>query len=76
MMISELIAKAIAIATIVGYLCYLLYKHYCKKKAMHRLILQYMQDSFQNEYEYMESYHEIIRKACKKNAKKKFRKKG
>lgn len=75
-MTLELIAKAIAVVTIIVYLCYLLYKHYRRKKAMHRLILQYMQDSFQNEYEYMETCKAIIRKACKKNAKKKFRKKG
>lgn len=75
-MTPELIAKAMAVVTITVYLCYLLYKHYRKKKAMHRLILQYMQDSFQNEYDYMEAYQAIIRKACKKNAKKKFRKKG
>ena len=75
-MTPELIAKAMAVVTIIVYLCYLLYKHYRKKKAMHRLILRYMRDSFLNEYDYMESYSSIIRNACKKNAKKKFRKKG
>lgn len=75
-MTSELIANVIGIVIISGYVCYLLYKHYRKKKAMRRLILRYMQDSFQNEHDYMEAYQAIIRKACQKNAKKKFRKKG
>lgn len=75
-MTSETIATIIAAASILGYLCRLLYQYYRKKKAMRRLILRYMQDSFQNEYDYMEAYQAIIRKACQKNAKKKFRKKG
>lgn len=75
-MTSELIANVIGIVIIAGYVCYLLYQYYRKKKAMRRLILRYMQDSFQNEHDYMEAYQAIIRKACQKNAKKKFRKKG
>lgn len=75
-MTSEFIAEALSVAAIVSFLCRLLYQYYRKKKAIRRLILQYMQDSFQNEYDYMTAYLEIIRKTCQKNAKKKFRKKG
>lgn len=75
-MTSEFIVDLLAVAAIVSFLCWLLYQYYRKKKAMRRLILQYMQDSFQNEYDYMTAYLEIIRKACQKNAKKKFRKKS
>jgi len=69
-MTSELIANVIGTVTIAGYLCYLIYKNYRQKKALQRLILRYMQDSFMNEYDYMEAYQAILRKACKKNAKK------
>lgn len=75
-MTPELIAKAIIVITIADFLCHLFYKHYCKKKALHRLILQYIRDSFQNEYDYLEACHALIRNTCKKNVKKKFRKKG
>lgn len=67
-MASELIANVIGTVTIAGYLCYLIYKNYRQKKALRRLILRYMQDSFLNEYDYMKAYQAMLRKTCKKNA--------
>lgn len=75
-MTVDLIAMVIGTAVIAGSLCYPLYKHYRKKKAMHRLVQQYMQDYFLIERDYMEAYREMICKACMENTKENFRSKG
>lgn len=71
-----LIAMVIGAAVIAGSLCYPLYKHYHKKKAMHKLVQQFMQDYFLIERDYMEAYREMIYKACMENTKENFRNKG
>ena len=73
-MTTEVIAQAISIVTIVGWLIHLLFKHCYRKIAMRRLIWRYMRDSFMDEHNYMEAYRAMIRKAYAENAKEKFRK--
>ena len=73
-MTTELIAQAISIVTIVGWLFRMLFKHCYRKIAMRRLIWRYMRDSFMDEHNYMEAYRAMIRKAYAENAKEKFRK--
>lgn len=75
-MAADLIAMVIGTAVIVGSLCYPLYKRYREKKAMRRLVQQFMQDYFLIEQDYMEAYREMIRKACMENAKENFHSKG
>lgn len=75
-MTTELIAQAISIVTIVGWLIHLLYKHCYRKIAMRRMIWRYLQDSFMDGYDCMEGYRAMIRKTCMEDAKERFRKKN
>ncbi len=52
-MTTELIAQAISIVTIVGWLFRMLFKHCYRKIAMRRMIWKYLQDSFMDGYDVM-----------------------
>lgn len=75
-MTTELIAQAISIVTIVGWLFRMLFKHCYRKIAMRRMIWKYLQDSFMDGYDVMESYRKMIQRACAEDAKECFRKKN
>ena len=75
-MTTELIAQAISIVTIVGWLLRMLFKHYYRKIAMRRMIWKYLQDSFMDGYDCMEAYRAMIRKTYMEDAKECFRKKN
>lgn len=75
-MALELIAVVIGTATIASSLCSLLYKYYCKKRAMHKLNQQFLQDYFLIEQDYMKACREMVHKACMQNTKENFRNKG
>ncbi len=73
-MTSEVIAQVIGVVTIISAVCRWLYKYFRRMIAMRRMIWRYLQDSFLNEYDGMEAYRAMIRKACMEDAKECFRK--
>ena len=75
-MTTELIAQAISIVTIVGWLFRMLFKHCYRKIAMRRMVWKYLQDSFMDGYDCMEAYRAMIRKTYMEDAKECFRKKN
>ena len=74
-MMSDLIAVAISVTAIIGGSCYLLYEHYCRKKAMRELFQRFMRDRFLMEWDYLEAHRAMISKACQKNVKEELRNK-
>lgn len=75
-MASDFIAIVIiSAATLTGGLCYLLYNHYRRKRAMRELVQGFMQDYFLMEQDYMEAHRAMIHKACQENAKENLRNK-
>lgn len=68
-MISDFVATAISVAAIIGGSCYMLYKRYCRKKAIRKLIQHFMRDYFLMEQDYLEAHRAMIRKACHENTK-------
>ncbi len=75
-MTTELIAQAISIVTIIGWLIRMLFKHCYRKIAMRRMVWKYLQDSFMDGYDCMEAYRAMIRKTYMEDAKECFRKKN